>query len=86
MGGGRKAGAASDGDSQDEAGADHPSTLTSMNNPAFTLKAQVRNAEAMQLMDDCVQRRICILGARHPHFLSFYEALTEWQAEHQRPR
>jgi hypothetical protein len=63
-------------------GADHPSTLTSMNNLAFTWKGQGRDAEAVQLMEDCIQLGRRILGVSHPHFLSSCAALDEWQAEH----
>src|ERR1700761_204259 len=43
-------------------GADHPSTLITMNNLAFTWKAKGWDTEARRLMSDCVQRRSCILG------------------------
>jgi hypothetical protein len=71
---------ASDGDSQDEAGNDHPSTLTSMNNLASTWKAQGQDTKAIQLMTDCVQRTKRILGVKHPSYLTFSQALTKWQA------
>jgi Tetratricopeptide repeat len=59
-------------------GADHPSMLTSMNNVAFALRAQGRDAEAVELMKDCVQRCKRVLGTHHPDFLSSYAALTDW--------
>ena len=36
-------------------GADHPDTLTSMNNLTFTCKSQGRHADALALMKDCAQ-------------------------------
>jgi Tetratricopeptide repeat len=36
-------------------GEEHPETLTSMNNLAFTLKEQGRKGEAIKLMAECVQ-------------------------------
>ncbi|KAH8732409.1 hypothetical protein GQ44DRAFT_602347 [Phaeosphaeriaceae sp. PMI808] len=36
---------------------EHPDTLTSMNNLAFTWKRLDRNAEAIDLMRECVQLR-----------------------------
>lgn len=52
-----------------------------MSNLAFTRKGLGRNAEAIQLMRDCVKRGTCIVGATHPQSLSSKEALTEWEAE-----
>jgi hypothetical protein len=49
-------------------GADHPDTLTSLENLAFAWKGQGRDAEAVQLMEDCVQLLSRILGNGHPHF------------------
>jgi tetratricopeptide repeat protein len=51
---------------------DHPDTLTSM---AFTWKGQGKDAEALQLMEYCVQRRKRVLGVQHPHFLSSHTTL-----------
>lgn len=62
-------------------GVDHPSTLTSMNNLAFTWKGQGRHTEAVRLINDCVQLQRRILGVGHPHFLSSCAALAEWQAK-----
>ena len=63
-------------------GVDHPSTLITMNNLAFTWKAKGWDTEARRLMSDCVQRRSCILGVQHPgyQYLSSCVALTDWQA------
>ena len=40
-------------------GADHPGTLTSMNNLAFIWKRQGRDQEAIRLMDN-VFRQVCV--------------------------
>jgi hypothetical protein len=61
-------------------GADHPSTLTTMNNLAFTWKGQGRDAEALRLMEDCVPRLKRVFGIQHPHFLSSYATLSKWEA------
>jgi tetratricopeptide repeat protein len=65
-------------------GAQHPSTLTSMNNLSFTWKAMGRQTEALKLMDECVQLRKQILGISHPHFLSSSAALSAWRLEGER--
>lgn len=51
-------------------GEEHPDTLTSMDNLAFTMKVQGRHLEAIKLMAECVRLQIRVLGAEHPH---------EWQ-------
>ncbi|KAF2174314.1 hypothetical protein K469DRAFT_541483, partial [Zopfia rhizophila CBS 207.26] len=61
-------------------GADHPSTLSSMNNLAFTLKEQGRDAEAISLMRECVQLQQRILGVDHPHSIPSLRALVEWES------
>jgi hypothetical protein len=62
-------------------GAEHPDTLTSMNNLSFTWKAMRRQTEALELMNNCVQLRKKVLGANHPHFLSSSAALSRWRTE-----
>jgi hypothetical protein len=62
-------------------GTDHPHTLTSMNNLAFTLKGQGRHMEAIKLMQDCVQLSKRTLGANHPHSLHFARTLAQWQEQ-----
>ena len=62
-------------------GADHPDTLASMNNLAFTWKEQKRVAEAIELMKQCVQLRTKVLGAEHPYTLSSSGALMIWKTE-----
>jgi hypothetical protein len=62
-------------------GAEHPDTLTTMNNLAFTLKGCGQDAEAIKLMEKCVQLRTLVLGANHPYTLSSSAALIGWQTE-----
>ncbi|KAK3985963.1 kinesin light chain [Cladorrhinum sp. PSN332] len=61
-------------------GADHPSTLTSMNNLAFTWKSQGRHSDALALMEECAQARQRLLGAEHPDTLSSLAAVAEWSS------
>ena len=62
-------------------GADHPDTLTSINNLAFTWRGHGRDTEALKLMEECVLLSIQILGTNHPHTLASRNALLEWQEE-----
>jgi hypothetical protein len=60
-------------------GLEHPDTLTSMKNLAVTWKAMRRQAEALKLMDECVQLSKRIVGVSHPHFLSSSATLSAWR-------
>ncbi|PGG99208.1 hypothetical protein AJ79_08638 [Helicocarpus griseus UAMH5409] len=62
-------------------GFDHPDTLTSMNNLAFTWKSMGRHGDALSLIQTCstLQRRV--LGPDHPDTVSTLQALIEWQNE-----
>lgn len=51
-------------------GAEHPHTLTSVDNLVFTWKGLGRDAEAVKLMERCVQLRTLILGLDYPRALS----------------
>jgi hypothetical protein len=62
-------------------GVDHPDTLTSMNNLAFTLKGNGKEIKAIRLMKDCVRFRKRVLGLDHPHSISSCRALDTWKAE-----
>jgi len=62
-------------------GEEHPDTLTSINNLAFTLKGHGQNAEAIKLMEKCVQLRTLVLGANHPYTLSSSTVLIGWRTE-----
>jgi len=62
-------------------GGEHPDTLTSMNNFAFTLKGRDQDAKAIKLMEKCVELQALVLGADHPHTLSSSATLIRWQIE-----
>ncbi|KAF1829132.1 hypothetical protein BDW02DRAFT_510708, partial [Decorospora gaudefroyi] len=63
-------------------GADHPDTLASMNNLAYTQKSLGRDVEAIELMRECVQLCQQRFRPNHPNLLSFLAALAQWEAEH----
>jgi hypothetical protein len=67
--------------SKTKLGVDHPDTLTSMNNLAFTWKAQDRGLEALNLLRECVKLRRQKLGPNHPDFLNSLEALARWEKD-----
>jgi hypothetical protein len=60
-------------------GADHPDTLLSMANLAFTLESTSRHAEAIDLLRTCVAKQQRILGPAHPHTVSNSNTLLEWE-------
>ncbi|KAF6836806.1 TPR domain protein [Colletotrichum plurivorum] len=62
-------------------GEEHPDTLTSMNNLAFSWKDQGRWEDATQLLQGCVRRREIVLGMNHPATLSSASALSDWMSE-----
>ena len=62
-------------------GPEHPDTLTSMNNLAFTWKWYGRDKEAMELMKECVALWTKVVGINHPQTLSSSTALLAWQTE-----
>ena len=62
-------------------GVDHPDTMTSMNNLAFTWKGSGKEIEAIRLMEECVQLRTRILGVNHPDSISSCTVLDTWKAE-----
>jgi hypothetical protein len=51
-------------------GEEHPDTLSTMNDLAFTMKEQGRKEDAIKLMIEYVQLRERILGLGHPYILS----------------
>lgn len=51
-------------------GEEHPSTLTSMNNQAFTWKDEGCSRDALALMQRCVNARDRVLGSNHPDTVS----------------
>ncbi|KAK0745454.1 hypothetical protein B0T18DRAFT_409481 [Schizothecium vesticola] len=66
--------------SKTKLGADHPDTLTSMNNLAITWKGQGRHADALALMEDCAQARRRVLGEEHPYTLSTLATVATWSS------
>jgi hypothetical protein len=52
-------------------GADHPDTLGSVVNLAFTLKGQSRDADAISLLRECVQLSHQTRRADHPNLVSY---------------
>ena len=61
-------------------GMEHPSTLASMNNLAFTRKGQDRDKEAITLMKECVQLRERVLGPDHHLTSSSRLVLNRWES------
>ena len=62
-------------------GADHPSTLSSMANLAFTRKAQGRIAEAVVLIRQYIQLRQRVLRVGHPDLKTSLIVLEQWETE-----
>jgi hypothetical protein len=60
---------------------EHPDTLTSMHNLAFSLQSEARRKEAVALMERCFQSRQQVLGEQHPHTQLSLNALDNWQLE-----
>ena len=60
-------------------GADHPDTLTSMNNLAFIWKGQGQDEQAFKLIEECIALQTRILGTNHPDTLSSCAILREWR-------
>jgi hypothetical protein len=62
-------------------GQEHPSTLTSMANLAWTLKSQGCNDEALELITKCVQLMTQKLGVNHPNTKVCTSTLKMWTQE-----
>jgi hypothetical protein len=62
-------------------GEEHPNTLTSMNNLAFTLQCHVRHKDALVLMERCFRLRQQVLGEQHHKTQSSLNTLYGWRAE-----
>ncbi|KAL2803369.1 hypothetical protein BJX63DRAFT_440189 [Aspergillus granulosus] len=60
-------------------GAEHPDTLTSMHNLAYTYNSMGKHTEASELMTQCAALRAKNIGPTHPHTLFSRDALKEWQ-------
>jgi hypothetical protein len=61
-------------------GDEHPSTLTSMHNLAYTLSSQSRCIEAIAMIEMCFQSRREVLGKQHPSTQLLLEILDGWQS------
>lgn len=62
-------------------GEDHPDTLSSTANLAFTWKSAGRKATAINLLRICVAKQQLIIGPGHPHTVSNSNTLLEWKTE-----
>ena len=60
-------------------GPEHPDTLTSMWNLSYTLKTLHRHAEALSLLQACVQLQDRLLGPTHPHTAAATAELEAWK-------
>jgi hypothetical protein len=60
-------------------GEEHPDTLTTINNLAWTWKSQGRDIEAIGLMSECQRLLKQKLGVDHPNTTSSFETLKEWE-------
>jgi hypothetical protein len=60
-------------------GQEHPDTLTSINNLAFTWKSQGRDIKAFGLMSECYRLLKQKLGVDHPNTISSFETVKEWE-------
>jgi hypothetical protein len=66
-------------------GEEHPSTLTSMNNLAFTLKGQDRTDEAILLLETFLALATQVFGRKHPNVLSSSATLRKWTQDYRLP-
>ncbi len=62
-------------------GHEHPDTLTSMNNLAWTFWSLDRKKEAIQLMSEVVQYSEKRKGSDHPHTVQSIHVLQKWRDE-----
>jgi hypothetical protein len=68
--------------SKTKLGADHPDTLTSMANLAFTWECIGQHAKAIDLLRTCVVNQQRVLGPSHPDTVSNDNMLLEWETAH----
>jgi hypothetical protein len=59
-------------------GAEHPDTLTSMANLAYTWESQGKFQPALALMNRCYELRSKVLGPTHPDAKFSFRALSGW--------
>src|SRR2546429_650313 len=79
MEGGRRAGGASDGDKKEGARRGASFHADQHEQPCLYIKERGQDAEAIKLMEKCLQLRTLLLGADHPDTLSSSAALKWWQ-------
>lgn len=60
-------------------GDEHPSTLISMHNLAYTWKSRGKHQGALALMENCSGLYNRKLGPNHPHTISSCRALNDWK-------
>lgn len=60
---------------------EHPDTLLSMANLAWTYKSQGYDDKAMLQMKKCYQLQIKVLGSHHPYTEAYLESLITWSME-----
>jgi len=59
-------------------GEEHPDTLISMANLAYTLKDQSHDDEAIKMVTSCLELSMKVLGPSHPDTQSTLETLMTW--------
>ncbi|KAH7019014.1 hypothetical protein EDB80DRAFT_561905, partial [Ilyonectria destructans] len=62
-------------------GKEHPDTLTTMSNLAYTWKSMGKSEEALDLMLDCVSLSKQILGPDHPDTTGSCRVVNKWRSE-----
>ena len=62
-------------------GEEHPDTLTSMGNQAWTLKSCGRDAEALGLIMECQRLLQLKLGDLHPNTLACTRTVKSWASK-----
>jgi hypothetical protein len=60
-------------------GVNHPSTLTSMNNLAFTFMLKGKEGKAIKLTEEYVAKRKPPLGPDHPYTKNSKNTLNRWR-------
>ncbi|KAE8326165.1 purine and uridine phosphorylase [Aspergillus sergii] len=60
-------------------GPEHPDTLTSMGNVAYTWKSLGKIQDALALMENCVELHRNLLGPDHPDAISSSSTLRDWK-------
>jgi hypothetical protein len=60
---------------------EHPLTLNSIHDLAYTLWSLSHYEKALVLMEMCSQLRQQVLGKQHPDTQSSFKTLDQWQAD-----